>query len=95
MFVAEYVPLPFETKKSPSVLEPIDTNCLEAFETKNELAVKPLNIKSFEIVTVVPLSEIIESVITPSAENLVIFPAVSVPLPRITLASESFAPAFQ
>ena len=72
-----------------------DTNCFEPLVTTNWEAVNPLNIKSFEIVTVVPLSVIIESVITPSAENLVIVPAVSVPFPTITLASAPNAPAIQ
>ena len=70
-----------------------DTNCLEPLVTTNWEAVNPLTITLFAIVNVVPLSDKIESAITPAELNLVILSPV--PVPTTTLASEPKAPAIQ
>ena len=71
----------------------VDTNCLEPLVATNCEAVNPLTITLFETVNVVPLSDKIESAITPAALNLTISPVV--PVPTTTLASEPNAPAIQ
>ena len=71
-----------------------DTNCLEPLVTTNWEAVNPLTITLFVIVdNVVPLSDKVESAITPAELNLVSLSPV--PVPTTALASEPNAPAIQ
>ena len=62
-----------------------DTNCLEPLVTTNWEAVNPLTITLFVIVNVVPLSDKIESVITPSTWELNLVILSPVPFPTTTL----------